>query len=214
MEANLLAAASLALLFAKILILNRLPSYFEGAYELGLLMEAVLCSIVASYAFFVFVLHFRQVADRRKVLPYVAKHVGRVVGDCQLQLNDVGRATGRRLELESLTLDDINDAFVSLGPYKEAPLTFVPGNSNANWLQYLEHFVEKTQRTIGRVLVQLPYLDAELVRLITLVDDCDHFEHMHLMGSTFPVGNTNLEAWGSSFFEYCERCKTLSRYPA
>ena len=211
-EANVLAAGSLALFLFKTLALNRSPAAFVGAYELGLLVEGVLGSVIASYAFFVIVVHFREVTDRSRLEPYVAKHVARIANDCQLQLNAFSTNPNRRLDLDFLTLDEVNAAFAACAPYAEAPMVYLPGIANANWLQYLEHFTEKAQRTIGRVLVQLQYIDAELVGLLTSIEDCGHFEHVQLTGSTLPVGNVNLSAWAPTFFEYCERCRALRQY--
>jgi hypothetical protein len=207
MEANVLAGTSLALLMLKILFLNRLSSVFPGAYDLGMLLEAVLGSVVASYAFFVVVVHFRAEAERAQVLPYVAKHVGRVIEQCKFQLNAISSATSVTLDLSSTSLADITTAFTKLDPYGDAPMIISP-DATGNWLQYLDHYAIITRRTVGRLFIQLPYLDAELVRLLTAVDDSDHFVYFENTDVDTPVGNRDLESWAPAFHDYCVSLQT------
>jgi hypothetical protein len=40
--------------------------------------------------------------------------------------------------------------------------------------------MSRTELSVQRVLTQLPFIEAELVQLLTNVDDCGHFEHLRL----------------------------------
>lgn len=204
--ANALAAVSLLLLIVKALLLNRISSLFVGAYELGLLVDSILTSVVASYVFYVLIVHFPQAEDRARVRPYLTKHIGYVLSDCRNQLSAIGLPT------TSVTLPLVTTAFAKLAPFGEAPMTFVPDGSAGNWLQYFEYWMAKTERSIGRVLTQLPFLEAELVALLTAIDDSGHFEHLRLTGSGVPVGNSDLTAWAPSFFEYYRSCEALRKF--
>ena len=204
--ANGLAALSLFLLVVKALFLNRIPSFFAGAYELGLLVDSILTSVVASYVFYVLVVHFPQAQDRARVRPYLTKHIAYVLSDCRNQLVAIGLPT------TGVTLPLVTSAFAKLAPFGEAPMTFVPDGSAGNWLQYFEYWMAKTERSIARVVVQLPFLEAELVALLTAIDDSAHFEHLRMMGSGVPVGNADLTAWAPSFFEYYSSCEALRKF--
>jgi len=98
-EANLLAASALAALLLKILVLNRFPALFFGAYELGLVVEAILASVVASYVFYLFVVHLKSQSDKGAVQPYIVKHTTRVVEDCQSQLLEISKLSGISISL-------------------------------------------------------------------------------------------------------------------
>ena len=57
-EANLVAGVSLVLLVGKVMVLNRYPAQASGMYEFGVVVESVLSSVLASYAFYLYVVHF------------------------------------------------------------------------------------------------------------------------------------------------------------
>lgn len=207
--ANALAISALALLLLKLVVLNRIVAPVLLFYDLGLLVESVLASVVASYVFYLVVVHVKEVSDRSTVRPYVLKHSQRVVAACRQQLAALSAASAVQLPLESVTSERITQAFAKLSPYGEAPMIIFP-DTTANWLQYLEHFMRQTKRSIARVLVQLPFLEAQLIAQLASVDDCSHFEHLSVMGSSIPVRNTDLTAWASSFYKYVELCRSLS----
>lgn len=207
--ANVLAALALTLLLLKLVVLNRVPATVPVFYDLGMLVEAVLSSVVASYAFYLVVVHVKEVSDRSTVRPYILKHSQRVVAACRQQIMAVSTTSGVPLAFESVTREQLTEAFTKLAPYGEAPMIIFPNNT-ANWLQYLEYFMRSTKQSIGRVLAQLPFLEARLVAQLASVDDCSHFEHLSLMGSSVPVRNADLSAWAPSFYKYVELCRALS----
>ena len=207
--ANLLAGASLALLVLKILVLNAQPAPLSAVHDLGLLTEAVLASVVASYAFYLVVVHLPDTRDRAVTRPYVAKHSARVVAVCHQQLAGFSHASGISLSLATLTQEVVESAFKKLAPASEAPMLFYPQNKAANWLEYFEYHIGKSRESIARVFAQMKYIDAGLVALLAAIDDCSHFEHLTLTGSDFPVRNTDLTAWAPAFFEYAVACRHL-----
>ena len=211
-EANFVAGVSLVLLITKILVLNRYPAKIVGVYEFGVTFESTLSSVIASYVFYLLVVHFKEVTDRAAVAPYVNKHVQRVVFDCKHQLSAFHTASKVALSLDTVTLAEVTEAFSQIAPFAPAPMTFMPEHSEANWLQYFEYYMAKTKRGITRIFAQLPYIDAKLVGLLTSIDDCTHFEGLELIGSEVPVVNADLSVWAPSFYEYCEQCRDLQRF--
>lgn len=210
-HASILTAISLALLVVKTLVLNRYSAPLFGIYELGLLLEAVLASVVASYVFYLFVVHLKEVSDKTTVAPYLERHTFRVVWDCENQLAAISRFSATPLSLDSLTLSSIDEAFSKIEPYSNAPLVFSSANSNANWFQYFDFHITRTRESIARVIIQLIYLDAKHVSLLTSIDDCLHFSFMprcqHMM-----VNNCDLSSFASMFHDYCKMCFELKQY--
>jgi hypothetical protein len=210
-EANVLAALALSSLILKVLVFNRIPAFFYGAHDLGLIVEAILASIVASYVFYLFVVHLKGQSDKATIQPYISKHSTRVVGDCQSQLLEISRVTGIAISLAGASTELVADAFKKIDPNSEAPLIISTSNLRANWFQYFYHHRHRTRQSISRVLAQLPYLDAELVSLLTVVDDCSHFSQLEFLQGT-KVRNTDLTAWASTFADYCALCRKLNEY--
>ena len=70
-EATWLTLISLLILLIKIFIFNSYPSIFNGAYAFGLIVESILVSVLASYVFYFFVVHFKEHSDRLFIHPYI-----------------------------------------------------------------------------------------------------------------------------------------------
>jgi hypothetical protein len=212
-EASVLTAIALALLVAKTLVLNRYPAPLFGVYELGLLLEAILASVVASYVFYLFVVHLKEVGDRSTVAPYLDRHTLRVVGDCESQLAEIAKASAVPLSLDSLTLSSLTQAFAKIAPYSNAPLILSPANTHANWFQYFDFHVTRTRGSIARVVAQLIYLDAKHVSLLVSIDDCTLFAFMPQLQHV-KANNSDLSPFASMFHSYCEKCIALKTYIA
>ena len=208
-EANLLAAGAILLLLLKVLWLNNYPAKLPGLYDLGILFEAVLASVVASYVFYLIVVHIKEQSDRDVLRPYVEKHSKRVIGDYMAQLQAISAASGIALDVKSPTEADLQAAFSVIPPHSNAPLLVsVQPQHYANWFQYFSHHEQRSKASIRKLLDQLPFLEASLVASITDIDDCHHFAQLTNMLNV-PLRNTDLGFYASTFHGYCMRCLHL-----
>lgn len=210
--ATYLSGGALAALAAKVLVFNRWPAPSIFLYDFGVLVEAILASVVASYAFYLFVVHLKEVNDRKVVGPYIDRHTCRVVGDCESQLLEIGKVAGVSITLDNISLQIINAAFSTIPPYSNAPLILIPTNQKyANWFEYFEYHRQRTRDSIARVMSQLIYVDAKRVSLLVAVDDCSHFSMIpHFLNA--PVRNPNMAAFSSTFHDYCVLCLALKKH--
>ena len=208
-EANVLVISAIAALLLKILLLNRYPAQFYGAYEIGIIVEAVLASVVASYVFYLMVVHVKEHSDRELLRPYVEKHSKALVRICTAQISDLAKASAVDLDFNTLEESKISSAFSKIDPYSAAPLIIsIQTLQQANWFQYFNSNKVKTSESVRKLFVQLPFLDARIVSDITAIDDCTHFATVELL-SSIVTKNKDLSAFSSSFFEYCQLCKQL-----
>lgn len=210
--ATYLAGGALAALAAKVLILNRWPAPSTFLYDFGVLVEAILASVVASYVFYLFVIHLKEVNDRKAVGPYIDRHSRRVIGNCESQLLEIGKVAGPAVSLENVSLQTITVALSKIPPYSNAPLLLGPTtNKYANWFEYFDYHKQRTRESIARVMAQLIYVDAKRVSLLAAVDDCSHFSMIsHLLHT--PVSNHDMSAFSSTFHDYCMLCLALKQH--
>jgi len=210
--ATYLAAGALTALVTKILILNRWPAHSNFLYESGALTESILASIVASYFFYLFVVHLKEISDKNVVSPYIDRHTSRIISDCQSLLNDIGKASNSTLSLDNASLESIKDAFSKIHPYSKAPLLLGPKIGNyANWFQYFNFRKIRTQDNIKKIMAQIIYVDVNLVILLAEIEDCSHFAMLDFLVST-PMNITDLTSCSSTFYEYCEMCRALKKH--
>jgi len=210
-QANILLTLATVLLFAKTLLLNRYPAPDQSIYELGILFEAILASVIASYVFYLLVVHLKEHSDKQTVAPYVVKHTSRVVAECISQLYEIGKKSDVDIDLDTLDEPTVTLALSKIAPYSPAPLVFLQTKESANWLQYFEFHNNNSSKSINRVLAQLPYLEAKHVSLLSAIDDCSHFLVVQQF-QNHNISNSDLSAFATSFFEYCSLCRDLKNY--
>jgi hypothetical protein len=207
-----LASGAIVLLLVKVFLLNAVPEPVPGLSQLGLVFEGVLASILASYAFYLIVVHFKEARDRAVIYPHILRWACGVVGDCQSQLTELSKHTGHQTTLRDLTTNDVELMLRKVDPKSNAPLVFSLGNY-ANWMQYFEYHRTRSKRTIAKIMAQLLFLEAPLVAHLTKVDDCSHFSIVEML-LHHPFGNKDLSAFASTFFDYCAACRELDAFLA
>ncbi|MEX5748779.1 hypothetical protein [Massilia sp. X63] len=216
--ANILAFASLLLLVVKIFGLNRIPSTIDGIYEIGVIFEAILASVIASYVFYLIVVHIQEQSDRDALQPYVEMRTQRIVGDCVAQLREISAAAQVPLDLNTLSLSDVEAAFSRLAPQAPSPIVHLLHQASGGvlqqpvpWMSYLAHYIERSSTSIQKLFAQLRFLDADHVRLLTQIDDCPHFVSTAQVAAH--IGRTQTLSFHSGvFYQYCKLCRDLNRY--
>lgn len=210
-EANLLALLSISILAFKIFFLNSIPQIFPGAHQFGVIFEAILASVVASYIFYLIVVHIKEQEDKSTINPYISKHTNRIVDNCNAQLRAISKISEINLELDSLGKNSLFTALSKIPPYSDAPLILVYTNKSANWLQYLNYNMNHARSSMRRILDQLLFLDTKLVALITAIDDCSLYRHIEF-AQAIKLNNESLANFGEAFYEYFTLCKSLKIY--
>jgi hypothetical protein len=209
---NWLTLVTFICLCVKQLVANRFPEVFPSAYELGVVFEGLLVSILASYIFYLVAIHTKEVRDRQFIAPHINKWGRLIVGDCVSQLAEISKASNIEVSLNNLTRDSIDAIMGQINPNGEAPMLIGDqGTQKATWRQYFEHYRLRSKRYITRIMSQLIFLDSRLVALVTKIDDSQHFLVVEAT-LPFPMGNQNASIFSEGFFEYCVMCKELNAY--
>ena len=108
---NILLIFALILLPLKIFIFNSIPEIFNGAHEVGTIFEGVLGSILASYIFYLIVVHVKEVNDKKVIYPHIIQWAQLVVNDSISQLQAFEKESDIELSLPTLTLEQIEQSF-------------------------------------------------------------------------------------------------------
>lgn len=207
---NLAALISAILLLMKLFIFNKMPEPVGGLHKLGLIFEAVLASVLASYVFYLIVVHLKEVREKKTIYPYVTRWANFVVKDCKMQIAGFSGGEPTKLDFQTLTKHDIEAVFARLAPNGDAPLVFWQGGQ-ANWLQYFENYRVRSLRHIDKIMTQLLFLEAPLVALLMKVQDSTHFNSIETL-SRVRLNNDNLMTFAGPFFDYVQACRELDAY--
>lgn len=207
---NWLASVTVATLLLKIFLLNQIAEPITGFMQLGLVFDGILASVLASYVFYLIVVHFKEMRSSAVIYPHVLKWAQGVVGECKSQLVEFSKHTGHQTDIQSVTKQDIESMFKKIDPKSNAPLVFSLG-SYANWIQYFDHHRTRSKRGIAKIMAQLIFLEAPLVAHLTKVDDCNHFSIIEILLHR-KISNEDLSALADTFFDYCVACRSLDSY--
>jgi len=205
---NILALSSLVLLIFKIIELNDIKELFNGAYELGVILETILSSILASYIFYMVVVHLKEFKDRKYIYPLILKWTNIVVGCCITQLREIGEASNISIDLNNVTEQSLKTAFGKINPNNQAPLLLGFPGTYANWIQYMLYYKRRTKSNIEKIVSQILFIESKLFSKVLDVDDCLHFSRIEEV-SAMPLKNTDISFMASSFYKYCVLCKEL-----
>ncbi len=210
--ANALASFAVILLLIKVFLLNEYPAATHGVYQAGLIIEAIMASVVASYIFYLIVVHAKEYADKVVLKPFISGRLTGIVRVCEEQLGLVAKQSGVDLDFSEVTESQMVSAFEKIEPYSTTPIAMsVNPTVLANWFQYFGHHEVRTKASIKQLLGQIIYLDARAVSALVLIENCSHFQCIKLLGNK-PVSNENLAPWGAPFYKYVEMCRNLQSY--
>lgn len=207
---NIILLISVLIMFLKIFLLNRISQPIQGMHELGLVFEGILASIIASYIFYLIIIHFKDISDKAIVYPHITKWAKQITADCKSELVAFSNKTFVDLPFEQLTQTAINRAFEKINPYDEAPAVSLQG-AKLNWLQFMLHSKLRFKENISNLYSQLTYLEPALVSHLSNIDSCDHFKTIETL-TKLKLSNTSLESFAKMYFEYCSLCKSLEDY--
>ncbi|HEX8641120.1 MAG TPA: hypothetical protein VF704_08180 [Allosphingosinicella sp.] len=209
--ANTAFVVSSAALAIKVIVLDEIPEGFEHGYEFGLVTERLLGSIIASYIFYLLVVHLREWRGKERLRPYIEKHARSVYGSCEGQLSHFVNSAGQKLTLDVVSREEIQDAFKAIAPHSNAPMVIGQAGTPANWMQWFEYWINRSRVSIERVLGQHRFLDPELIAILTAIDESGHFSFVLEMRG-YQFNNPDMSVWADPFFEYCEKCRALKAY--
>jgi hypothetical protein len=141
---------------------------FAGGAVIGDLLYDFFLAYLASYVFYVIVVALPKLRDRRTYLPVVFAGVDRIIGDEQVVLGELGHPM--MADPRQATEPDIPELCRHKNP-KDGPQRAYLTSSGVTtrtigvWDAIRER-VDRSQRTIDRLLRLVPLLDAELVQLL------------------------------------------------
>lgn len=145
--ANFLAALALILLTVKVLIFNNISGLFPQAYQIGLIFEAILTSIIASYIFYIIVVHTKEVSDKQTLQPYITRHTRSIVESCELLLDEISSNSNIKLNFNSISLKDISECFKVIDPKSKTQELVQTGYRTYVQADWIKRFQNNQLRT-------------------------------------------------------------------
>ncbi|MEO1255397.1 MAG: hypothetical protein AAFY41_11015 [Bacteroidota bacterium] len=193
--------------------LINIPELFPGAYELGQFVLKISISYVSAFIFYFVVVHLKNEKDKSNVSDFVGITVHQIIDH------------GKDFVIPLLKIKDPNLAFeypesrselediMNVDPYlRQAPLH--RGADQLNWLEYYDHLIRVTQTSIDNVLRRMNFLDSELVKLLTRLEQSLLFKQFGLMPTLMNLRpeNCKLSLLTTQLESYLKLIKDLEVY--
>ncbi|MBU2884298.1 hypothetical protein KO507_00810 [Gilvimarinus agarilyticus] len=169
---TILIICAASLLF-KIFFLDTIPEAFFGAYKLGLIFEAITISMIASYIFYFFVVHVREINQKRALCSFLEYWARIMAKNTNGMIIRMLRESGVEGDENTINQNLIDSVFESLEPEKyEAPMRI--GTSKANWREYVCHNAFYIERQLEKMSRDPALLEIEIYRLIVKLQDSSY----------------------------------------
>lgn len=143
------------------------------------------------------------------------KHIKNLIKDIQ-QINDslkenMKRHTGNTANMENIT--EIQEVMEKIKANDIAPIvTFANGISSFNWKQYLELVQNQIREKCNGLFVYMPYLDSELVSLLSDMIYSTFFKHIDMLKGSSVSEKTTIDYLGKSYIEFNNILNQLKKY--
>lgn len=205
---NLLCIASVVVLLVKVFWLNRLPAAFEGAQEAGVLVDAILTSVVASYVFYLLTSRLPEFEKQRVFAPYVQTKAKQARGACESLLKYIGDEVGETLDIEVLDRDTLRGCLARIVPTAKAP--FMVGNRDGTWLELINHECVRARGNAEQLQEKSPFLDAEVALAAGRVVEAQIFKFIETIQSQ-PLKARGSEFLTSTLYTFFQDCRSLRK---
>lgn len=205
---NLMLLISLVSIILIDTVFIKLPELFDGGSGLLNAYYNFCIGMVASYIFYFVVVHIKEEKDKKNIGPYIGGKSMLVVNDYERFI----RAVGYTNENQYPSQFEIKRSFEQIDPNSRTPSMMCANtHQNVTWFQYMNYFRTQSQESIGKVFEKMPFLDSELVKLLSDIDNCSYFAQVEFI-SKVPHCNENLSVWSEPFYEYSLLCQKLKLY--
>lgn len=201
---------SFIVLILKIYWLNDIPEAFAGAKELGQIVEGIMGSIIASYFFYIIVVHWKNINDQKLIMPHIKRWASIIVDSCKNNIEDFGIKSKTEIDFYSFTEKSIHNALKKINTDGISPI-YSPGNE-MTWPDYLNRTKITVLNNFDKIMVQFPFLDTELISLLTKIEDCEYFQVIDVFYNLKRISNKDLSKFSKPFYDYCKLCRELDDY--
>lgn len=209
--ANFLTSLSIAFLLTKVFILNRYSANIFGLYELGLIVEGTLISVIASYIFFIYVVQLKDLKDKEITAPYILKHCNRIISTRDSILRDISQHTQVQITSKNLNKELLISALTSIDAKSDAPMVSSQDyTKNVNWIVYMYNRASHTKQSIEKLLEKVHWLSPEILYTLTEIEE-DSFIGMLDTIKGININYTNLKFLADGIEKHNNSCNTLRK---
>ena len=205
---------ALAIILTIDLWLIDIPEFFTKGYELGQVIYRLCLSYISAFIFYFLVVHIKQQKDKQNLYSYVAAKVDTILSEAENLIKEMSKAAGVQLVGKYPSNEELQDFSRNIDPHSNAPLLISGPGNYANWIQYFENSTRHSKKAIQKIFTQMPFLETELVSILSNLEDAPHFWIWSLIIPTMHTHQLQFTDTGkdtfSKYFELIQQLETYS----
>lgn len=174
---TLFSLCCLSFLIFKAYVLDDIPEMFSGAYKIGLILEAIILSIISSFVFFLSLNTYSETRKELKKIEYLKVESHRIIYTCQSFITAIiyERIDEKNIiNLSKLGTDNAElKQALETKKANELWLGMMSNRSNANpdWIEYIKIEIDTIKRHIDKINRYRDYYDDETLSVIDNIYD-------------------------------------------
>ncbi|HVX50297.1 MAG TPA: hypothetical protein VHB48_09065 [Chitinophagaceae bacterium] len=159
--------------------LSTILEVFKYGSEIGKIVYDISIGYIVSYIFFYLVVFIKEEKDRNNINHRASLQATFIVLD-SYSLFDIAFHDVTHLKKQfPPTFDEVHEACLSIDPFASSGMSIANqyGTKPATWQYILRSRREENLNHIEKVMALLPFIDSELVGILTRIEDCMlHYE--------------------------------------
>ncbi|WP_018627339.1 hypothetical protein [Niabella aurantiaca] len=192
-----------------------IPEVFPKGHELGQIIYKLCMSYISAFIFYFLVVHIKQQKDKQNLYTYVAEKIDIILSDAESLTKNMSEAASMVLADKYPSNTELQLLSNKIDPHGDAPLLIGTSGNYANWIQYFSYSTRRSKEAIQKVFTKMPFLETELVSILSNLEDTPHFWYWELILPTMHTHKLLLANSGQGlFFKYFELIKRLEIYSA
>lgn len=186
------------------------PDIFTMRSDWREVLQRLCLSYVSSYIFFFVVVHVKKEKDKGNINSFIVPKILAACSQWKPQLRDICNAASVVMPEELPDRVFVTSVFSKINSSSPSPLKNMQGDY-ANWQEYFWYHKTRVDGFVCVVTDKMPFLDSKLVKLLSELSECEHFQYLELL-ETSVSNNKNLSFLADRFYEYCVKSQELETY--
>ncbi|MGG2066929.1 hypothetical protein [Bacillus sp. S14(2024)] len=207
-ELRVLLYIAVAWIAAYEFYLVNIPEWFPKAAILGVITDKICFAYITAFIFFFVNVHLSGYVYKVKMFKYVRNKAVLIRSMGMKLMLNIKQAAGVDKDNNSIPgKEELIKLCKKVDPRKPIQSVGFLQLEFDNWFNYMNFIDLETKRLVKDLLFIRETLDSDTIRILTDIEECLEL-HVNMTKGAY-VGNTNLETWADSIYEYLELCKKL-----
>lgn len=167
--------ASIVTLIAKKLHFDHKPEYFSWMSEAGLILEPILQSIIASFIFYIFLVHIENFKRKKSIAIHLSKWIESIISYRNMTIRELEKLKKTDITKEDNPTKDIKELFGDIG-FREVALSKDQRTGESHTiLDFLYQKQQGTNIVTADIISNQSDLDPEILSCIYNIRNCSYF---------------------------------------